>query len=59
MKTKERIEEVIEALDEQRGTLPEFSTFGDNNWIPLDAQLEILDWVLGDDEALERDMGII
>lgn len=41
-RTPEEIAEMIEALDEDRKTLPEFSRFGDPNWKIIDAQLAIL-----------------
>jgi len=41
-RTPEEIAEMIEALEEDRKVLPEFSTFGDPNWKIIDAELAVL-----------------
>lgn len=41
-RTPEEIAEMIEALEEDRKVLPEFSRFGDPNWKIIDAELAFL-----------------
>jgi hypothetical protein len=44
--TEDEVEKAIESLKNDRKTIPEFSMFGDPNWQQIDAQIEILRWVL-------------
>jgi len=39
--TKERIEKLVKALQQERDRLPEYSAFGDNNWEVLDNQIQL------------------
>ena len=42
MKTNEEIRLMIERLEEEKETLPEFSFFGDNNWQMYDTAIRSL-----------------
>lgn len=42
MKTKEQIKEMIERCKKLRQVIPNYSTFGEDNWTGLDKQREIL-----------------
>lgn len=42
MKTQEQINAQIEGLQKMKESLPEFNFFGENNWLPIDAQIDIL-----------------
>lgn len=42
MRTKEEITRQIEGLEKMKESLPETNFFGENNWLPIDAQLDIL-----------------
>lgn len=42
MRTQEEIDRQIEGLDKMKESLPELNFFGENNWEPIDAQLDIL-----------------
>lgn len=43
MRTPEEVLRQIEGLKKLKESLPQFSFFGDNNWEPIDAQLNILE----------------
>lgn len=43
MKTQEEIDRQILGLRKMRETLPEYNFFGENNHLPIDAQLDILE----------------
>lgn len=45
-KEEARITTMIEELIKEKETLPEYSFFGDSNWKLIDAQVEILKWIL-------------
>ena len=45
---KKLIEEKLKELKKERGTIREFSVFGDNNWGTLDKEIEILQKCLTD-----------
>lgn len=47
--TKENLEKVLNGIKNERETLPEYSSFGDNNWKSLDASIKILESALSDD----------
>ena len=56
MKTKEEIEIEKDRLRKLKEILPEFSMFGDPNHLTIDAQLDVLDGIISDeDEAWERE----
>ncbi len=42
MRTQEEIERQIEGLEKMKESLPETNFFGENNWLPIDAQIAIL-----------------
>lgn len=42
MRTEQEKQKQIEGLKKQKETLPEFSSFGDNNWQPIDAMISML-----------------
>lgn len=42
MKSQEQINAQIEGLQKMKDSLPEFNFFGENNWLPIDAQIDIL-----------------
>ena len=42
MKTNEEIRLMIERLEEEKETIPEFSFFGDNNWQMYDTAIRAL-----------------
>jgi hypothetical protein len=44
--TKEQIELVMKNVKTERGRLPEISTFGDNNWLALDASIRAMELAL-------------
>lgn len=45
MKSVEEIQKQIEGLKKMKNTLPEYNFFGDNNWVSIDVQLDILEGV--------------
>lgn len=54
MKTKEQVTEEIEALKTVRPSVRPTSMFGDDNLGSVDAQIEVLDEYLDDDEIHDR-----
>ena len=44
--TENEVRKCIELLEADRRDIPEYSFFGDPNWKVLDAQIEILEWVI-------------
>lgn len=42
-RTTEEVEEMIFKLKDLRDSLPETNVFGENNWKPIDAQIDILE----------------
>ena len=44
--TEDEVKQAIEQLKADRKKVPEYSYFGDPNWQMIDAQIEILQWVL-------------
>ena len=42
MRTQEEITRQIAGLEKMRESLPETNFFGENNWLPIDAQIDIL-----------------
>jgi len=50
MKTEQEIRHMVEALEKDRGSVPEYDSFGENNWKPIDYGIEALEWVLGERE---------
>lgn len=43
MRTKDDIQKQITGLKDMRFVLPEFDIFGDSNWAPIDAQIDVLE----------------
>jgi hypothetical protein len=44
--TEDEIKQAIVMHCKSKTKLPEYSVFGDNNWRNIDAQIDILNWVL-------------
>jgi hypothetical protein len=40
--TKEQIKSLLDAIIDERNSLPEFSAFGDSNWVEADRKIAIL-----------------
>lgn len=54
MKTKEQIEKEIKALEAVRPNVRPYSMFGDNHLAALDAQLEVLEDNLDEDDIFDK-----
>jgi hypothetical protein len=54
-KTTEEIGEMITRLLESKATLPEFSTFGTNNWLGIDKMIEVLEGKYPTQDDIYRD----
>ena len=50
--TRQQIDAEIAKLKAERDTLPEFSFFGDPNWVIIDAQIDILEGKITDESEL-------
>ena len=48
--TEDEIKNCITLLKKDREEIPEYSFFGDPNWKVLDAQIEILQWVIQEEK---------
>jgi hypothetical protein len=54
MRTQEEIDRQIEGLEKMKESLPERNYFGENNWLPIDAQIDILNGADYEDYADEE-----
>jgi len=54
MRTQEEIDIQIAGLEKMKNSLPEFNYFGENNWLPIDAKIDILSGGSYDDYADEE-----
>ena len=65
MKNKERTEKeiskMIDKLEKQRETIPQFSYFGDDNWHAIDIQIDVLNGEITDEDQIydQQDEGEI
>lgn len=50
MRTEEQKQEMIDKLESQKETLPQFSLFGDNNWQQINDAIRVIDEDLNDDD---------
>lgn len=56
MRTDQEIKKEIAKLEKLKEVLPEYNFFGDNNWIIIDAQIDILnEEILDEDEIYDRE----
>lgn len=57
IRTQAEINIQIEGLKKEKESLPQFSSFGDNNWDLIDAQLDILEGkkIASDFDQLQED----
>ena len=44
-----KVQSLLDALKEERSILPEFGTFGGNNWKGLDEAIDVLERILGEE----------
>jgi hypothetical protein len=51
MRTEEEKQEMLDKLEQMKGTLPEFSAFGDNNWQRLDDQKRVIVEEMDEDDV--------
>lgn len=54
MKAEIEIKKALVGLGKERDTLPEYSFFGDPNWVKIDAQIEALEWALEETDTLDE-----
>lgn len=55
MRKQEEIDRQIQGLEKMKDSLPETNFFGENNWEPIDAQLDILRGGRYDDYRNDKD----